>query len=149
MLGLTCCSNAWVDLWSAFTYLKDGIISEKSSGAAVGFYLMGARQCTGKWMWSNPDNGHAKPLPGTPRIYLRKEVIEAESKRSEEKTKFGKKKTAYPFMRAELICYNELDNLAVNQLSAAWGHYLLKRKVKTERAVKKHRFEFLFRQIGR
>ena len=62
---------------------------------------------------------------------------------------FGKPKTAHPFMRAELVCYNEGDNLAVNQLSAVWAHYLLKKKAKTEKAVEKHRFEFLLRQIGR
>ena len=39
--------------------------------------------------------------------------------------------------------------MGVNQLSAAWAHYLLKKKVKTEQAVEKHRFEFLLRQIGR
>ena len=89
------------------------------------------------------------PIPGTPRKYLRKEVVEAEEKRSEEKRLFGKPRTDYPFMRAELVCYNEGDNLAVNQLSAVWAHYLLKRKVKTEKAVEKHRFEFLLRQIGR
>ena len=77
MLDITYCSNAWIDLWSAFTFLTDDIVSEKSSGAAIAFYSMGAKQCTGRWIWSDPENGHAKPIPGTPRRYLRKEVMES------------------------------------------------------------------------
>ena len=62
---------------------------------------------------------------------------------------WGKAKTDSPFMRAELVCYNEADNLAVNQLSAVWAHYILKRKATTVKAVEKLRFEFMLRQIGR
>merc|ERR1712016_144603 len=67
----------------------------------------------------------------------------------EEKRMLGKVVTDTPFMSAELLCYNESDNLAINQLSVVWSHYLLKRKVKSAKAVEKLRFEFLLRHIGR
>ena len=83
MLNITHCSEAWVDLWTAFVFLTDGVVSEKSSGSAVAFYAMGARQCSGYRLWSNPENGHARPIPGTPRQYLRKEVMKIVDKRDE------------------------------------------------------------------
>ena len=61
----------------------------------------------------------------------------------------GRAVTDSPYMRAELVCYNEADNLAVNQLSAVWAHHLLKRRATTVKAVEKLRFEFMLRQIGR
>ena len=52
----------------------------------------------------------------------------------------GKAETDTPFMSAETLCYNESDNLAINKLSVVWCHYLLKRKIKSAKAVKKHKF---------
>ena len=58
----------------------------------------------------------------------------------------GKATTNSPFMTAELLCYNESDNLAINQLSVVWAHYLLKKKVTSARAVEKLKFEFILEE---
>ena len=70
-------------------------------------------------------------------------------RRDQEKRLLGKAITSSPYMRCELVCYNEADNLAVNQLSALWAHHLLKKRATTVKAVERLSREFILRQIGR